>query len=80
MSKNSNKTRSFDGLQGACALIGITFGGIPLIRWTITGEHGALFRWIFGNTSGSMAYVAPLVVIAAAVGVIAALEGLKRRA
>lgn len=80
MAEKHGKTPAIDGLQGASALFGITLGLIPLVRWVLQREHGAIFRWMFGDPSGSMAYAVPLVVIVATIGFIAALEGLKRRA
>lgn len=74
-----SQTRVIDGLQGIAALIGITLGLIPLVWWALDGQHSAIFRWVFGAPSGSMAYVVPLVVIAVVIGFIAVLERLKRR-
>lgn len=76
----SSGARAFDGLQGGVALIGITVGVIPLIQFLLGADQSAVFRWIFGQPVGSMAYVLPAAVIAVAVGVIAALELAKRRA
>lgn len=75
----STSSRTIDGLQGLAALVGITLGAIPLVRWVAQGRHGGLFRWLFGDHSGAMGFAAPLMVIAVAIGVIAALEGWKRR-
>jgi hypothetical protein len=76
---SSERTRSIDGLQGAVAFVGITLGAIPIVRWAIQEEHGALFEWLFGVQMGSMGYVAPLAVMVVAIGIIAALEMTKRR-
>lgn len=79
MAKTHSKTPAVDGLQGVAGLVGITVGAIPLLRWAVEREHGAIFRWIFGNPSGAMGYVAPLLVIVATIGFVAALERLKPR-
>lgn len=79
MAANREKTRLLDGLQGASALVGITLGGIPLVAWAVGRESGGLLGWVFGwSPSGSLAYVLPVVVIVAAIGVIAILEAMKR--
>ncbi|SHF66865.1 hypothetical protein [Streptoalloteichus hindustanus] len=72
--------RTIDGLQGACAIVGITIGVIPLVRWVATDRHGGLFEWVFGARGGVSAYLVPLLLIAVAVGAIAALEKAKPRA
>jgi hypothetical protein len=77
---NREKTRALDGLQGVCALAGITLGVIPLISWALGGESGGLLGRIFGwSPSGSLAYVLPMVVIVVVIGVVAILEAMKRR-
>ncbi|WP_158892643.1 hypothetical protein [Amycolatopsis anabasis] len=73
------KNRTIDGAQGVFALIGITVGAIPLVRWMVDGQHGGLFRWLFGTHSGSMGYVLPIVVIVVAIAFIGALEIVKKR-
>lgn len=73
------RSKSIDGVQGLVALAGITFGAIPLVRWVASGEHGGLFRWLFGEHTGAMGLGAPLIVILVAVGAVAALEVWKRR-
>jgi hypothetical protein len=75
----STRTRAIDGVQGLVALVGITLGAIPLVRWIVQDEHGGLFRTLFGTHTGAMGYVAPILVIVAAVAVIALLEIPKRR-
>ncbi|MCI2420994.1 hypothetical protein MOQ72_26475 [Saccharopolyspora sp. K220] len=69
-----------DALQGVVGFIGVTVGVIPLVRWMIQGEHGAVFRWLFGNPTGLLGYLVPLVFLAVVVAAIAGLEMLKRRA
>ena len=76
---SSERTRAIDGLQGGVALVGITLGVIPVARWAIQEQHGALFEWLFGVQTGTIGYVVPLAVIAVAIGTIAALEMTKRR-
>jgi hypothetical protein len=79
MAANREKTRALDGLQGASALIGITLGVIPLVSWAVGGQSGGLLGRIFGwSASGSLAYVLPVVVIVAVIGLIAILETMKR--
>ncbi|MCO1582693.1 hypothetical protein M8C13_43805 [Crossiella sp. SN42] len=68
-----------EGAQGVIALIGITLGAVPLVRWLIEEQHSGPFRWIFGELTGTMGYLGPLLVIAAAIGLIALLELRKRR-
>ncbi|MCK2238845.1 MULTISPECIES: hypothetical protein [unclassified Crossiella] len=69
---------AIDGVQGVIALVGITLGGVPLVRWFIEGQHSGPFRWLFGEQTGTMGYVAPLLVIGVAIGLIAVLERRKR--
>jgi hypothetical protein len=79
MAASREKTRAIDGLQGVCALIGITVGVIPLASWAVGGESGGLLGRISGwSPLGSQAYVLPVAVIAVAIGVIAILEVMKR--
>ncbi|MDQ3988104.1 MAG: hypothetical protein M3291_02695 [Actinomycetota bacterium] len=47
---------------------------IPLAQRVLGANQGGLLRWIFGQPAGSMTFVIPAVVIAAAVGVVAVLE------
>ncbi len=54
--------------------MGITLGVIPLAQRVLGANQGGLLRWIFGQPAGSMTFVIPAVVIAAAVGVVAVLE------
>ena len=79
MAASRDRPRAIDGLQGVVAFVGITFGVIPVVRWAIQEQHGALFEWLFGVRTGSMGYVAPLALIVVVIGIIAALEMTKRR-
>lgn len=79
VAKSSEDTRALDGLQGVVALVGITLGVIPFVRWVITGELGGLFAWIFGSFAETMGYAAPLIVVAVSVAVIAAFKVMKKR-
>jgi predicted phage tail protein len=54
-------------------------GVIPLAQRVLGANQGGLFRWIFGQPAGSMTFVIPAVVMAVAVGLVAALELAKRR-
>ncbi|GAA2840513.1 hypothetical protein [Crossiella cryophila] len=69
---------AIDGAQGVIAIVGITLGAVPLIRWFIEGQHSGPFRWIFGEQTGTMGYVVPLLVIGVGFGLIAVLERRKR--
>ncbi|MCP2257623.1 hypothetical protein LX15_001308 [Streptoalloteichus tenebrarius] len=71
---------TFDGLQGLCGLVAVTLGVIPLVRWLISAQHGALFRWVFGEQTGVLGYLLPMLVVAVMIGAIAALEKAKNRA
>ena len=44
VAKTRSKTPAVDGLQGVAGLVGITVGAIPLLRWAVEREHGAIFR------------------------------------
>lgn len=70
--------RTLDALQGVVAIVGITVGVIPLVRWTLHGEHGGAFQLLFGSPDAPMAYTIPLLVIAAGVALIALLEWAKK--
>ena len=78
MAASREKTRAIDGLQGVCALIGITVGVIPLVSWGSEGSPGDLGRISGWSPLGSQAYVLPVAVIVVAIGVIAILEVMKR--
>ncbi|MBK1785559.1 hypothetical protein [Prauserella cavernicola] len=73
------RTRALDGVQGVVGFAGVMLGLIPLGGWIIAGTHNGPFRWLFGEQTGPMGYVAPLLVIAVAIVVIGALEKVKRR-
>lgn len=79
MSGTNSRSKKIDAAEGLFGLIGITFGVIPFVRYIFFGEHGGLFDWIFGNPTSVMAYIAPLLVIAVVVAIIAVLEGVKKR-
>lgn len=79
MTEPGQRTKTYDVLQGVCAVIGITFGLIPLVKWFIDGTHNGPFRFVFGTPTGAMAYLAPVIVIIAVFALIALFEGLKRR-
>lgn len=81
MAGTNDRMRAIDGLQGVSALVGITLGVIPLVGWAMGTESGGLLGLVFGwSPSGTSAYVLPVVVVVAAIGVIAALEMVKRHA
>jgi hypothetical protein len=80
MAASRDRAGAIDAFQGLFAFVGVTLGVIPMVRWAIQEEYGALFEWLFGVQTGSMGYVTPLAVIVAVVGAIAALEMMKRRA
>ncbi|GAB3476197.1 hypothetical protein [Amycolatopsis cihanbeyliensis] len=73
------QNKAIDGLEGLLALAGITLGAIPFGGWVIAKEHSGPFRWLFGEHTGAMGYVVPLLVLGVAVLLIAVLEGAKRR-
>ena len=75
----TSRARTIDGLQGLAALLGITFGVIPLARVLFGAGPGALSRWLLGQPAGPMAYLLPIIVVVIIVAVIAALEFVKRR-
>ncbi|WP_216215834.1 hypothetical protein [Amycolatopsis aidingensis] len=72
-------TKAIDGLEGLVGLAGVTLGVIPFGGWVIAKEHSGPFRWLFGEQTGAMGYVAPLVVVAVAALLITVLEAVKRR-
>jgi hypothetical protein len=69
--------RRLDAWEGAAGFVGITLGFLPLVQ-VLLGRGSGLWRAVLGGESGSMAYVLPLAVIAAAVAIIAWLESRKR--
>ncbi|QRK91411.1 hypothetical protein [Saccharopolyspora erythraea] len=71
--------KQIDAVQGVVGLIGVTIGLIPLARWAFTGEHGGLFEWSLGKCTELMGLLVPLATVLVGVGMIAALEGVKRR-
>lgn len=79
MVASSRRGRTIDAFQGLVVIVGIPIGVIPLIRWIANGDHGGLFQWLFGAPTGAMGLVAPLLVIAVGIVIIAILEMVKKR-
>lgn len=73
------RSRTANGLQGLIAFIGILLGVIPLAGQLIVGEPSGPFRLLFGEPQGVGAYIVPVVVVAVAVLIIAALELWKKQ-
>lgn len=70
-------TRAIDGWQGFVAFVGITIGVIPLIM-TAFGAGSGLWGLVLDDTAGALRWICPLLVLAAGVTAIAALERRKR--
>jgi uncharacterized membrane protein len=79
MAKNSGSSRTIEGVQGVVLLAAIPTGLIPLVTFIASGEHGRVFRWFFGERTGTMGYLLPALVLAVAIVVIGVLEVVKKQ-
>ena len=67
-------TWTINAVQGLAALIGITFGAIPLVQFLTTGAAGSLWALLFDDTTGTIGWAGPLAVVAVATLVITVLQ------
>lgn len=79
MAKDSGQSKVFEVVQTAAVLAAIPLGLIPLIQYVVSDDHGALFRALFGEPTGSMGLVLPGLVIVVALVIVGVAEAAKKR-
>lgn len=80
MAKNQGPDKIYDAIQTVVALATILIAVVPLGQWLFTGDHGRVFRALFGEQTGAAAFLIPIATIVVALIVILALEPMKRKA
>ncbi len=73
----SDKARDIEAIQGIVAFVGITLGVIPLIQ-VFFGRRPGLLTLVLPEGPSALHWIAPIVVVLAAIAIVLVLESRKK--